>query len=385
MIVFKNVRYYNGPGFSRPGSVWISGSKIDRLSEDPDPKLSAECEEVIDGQGGYLIPGYIDIHAHGGLGCKFGDGNMEGTKTVLRYLASYGTTSCLAGPTVQPAEAIQRCIAVAMECDKLHIGANVLGVHLEGPFLNRERIGSNNIHCLQIPTVENYKRVAGDYAGLIRRVTLAPELDDGFRLTRYLAEHGVCASAGHTVASSDVFRRSVDAGVRMCTHFFNGMNPMHHRDLGVVGGGLLDDRVSAEMICDLVHLHPGAIRLVHKVKGPGRCLVSTDTTRYAAMLDGVYGGDGGLTIKDGACRNAFGVLSGSIVPMHTQVQRLLREVGLGLADVVRMTSVNAAALIGVSQSKGAVRDGWDADLNLLDQNYDLMKTMILGKVFSPQE
>ncbi len=383
MIVFRNVRYYNGPGFSRPGSVWIRGSRIDRVSEDPDPKLP-EGSEAVDGQGGYLIPGYIDLHAHGGRGCKFGDGDMEGTKTVLRCLASHGTTSCLAGPTVQPAEEIQRAIAVAVECGGQHVGANVLGVHLEGPFLNLERIGSNNTRCLQVPTVENYRRVAGDYADLIRRVTLAPELDEEFALTRYLSEQGVCVSAGHTAAPGDVFRRSIDAGVRMCTHFFNGMNPFHHRDPGVVGTGLLDDRVSAEMICDLVHLHPDAIRLVHRVKGPGRCVVSTDTTRYAAMPDGVYGGDGGLTIRDGVCRTAGGVLAGSVVPMHVQVQRLLREVGLGLSDVVRMTSVNAAALIGVSQSKGAVREGWDADLNLLDQNWELKKTMIMGKIFSPE-
>lgn len=380
MILIKNVRYFDGEQIVADSSIAVSGSKIAKIFSGTDSGDFANYDEVIDGQGKLLVPGYIDIHLHGCAGCDVMDATPESIKKIAAVLAENGTTSFLPTTVTMSAPVTQKAIENIRACMKESNGANILGIHLEGPFINKERKGAQNEDFILEPSVENFDDfVNGDYRN-IGRVTLAPEVGNGIELVKHLAKKGICVSAGHTCCPADVFNKSVDEGLTLCTHLFNGMNPLHHREPGVVGSALLNDNVYVEFISDLVHIDKDILKLIVKIKGADRCILISDSLSAACLGDGNFTlGGQKVIVKSGVARIETGSLAGSIITIKDAVRNMVQKVGIDICSVLKMATANPAKIVGAASFKGYIKEGYDADLNLLDDNLDIAMTMVMGK------
>lgn len=381
MILIKNVSYFDGSRIVNNSNIVVSGSKLSGVFGDGHIPHPSGFDRVIDGKGRLLVPGFIDIHIHGCSGCDVMDGTPESLTRIADTLAKNGTTSFLPTTVTMSRQATQNAIRNIRSRVGGGTGANILGIHLEGPFINKARKGAQNEKYILEPSVENFRDfVGGDLQG-IKRVTLAPEMGDGIALTKYLAENGICVSAGHTCASPETLENSVNAGLRLCTHLFNGMDPLHHRNPGVVGSALLDDDVYAEFIADLVHIDRDVLRLIVKVKGADKCVLITDSLSAACLGDGTFSlGGQTVIVKDGIARIESGSLAGSIIMMKDAVRNMVRTVGTDLVSALKMATVNPAKVIGVDHFKGIIQEGYDADLNLLSADLGADMTMVMGKI-----
>jgi N-acetylglucosamine-6-phosphate deacetylase len=212
-------------------------------------------------------------------------------------------------------------------------------------------------------------------------VTLAPEIENCLELIRYLREKDICVSAGHTCASAEEFAEAVRAGVTLCTHLFNGMNPLHHRDPGIIAGAFLNDDIYTEFIPDLIHIDKDVLKLIVKIKGEDRCILITDALSATCLGDGIFDlGSQRVTVRDGIARTDSGSLAGSIIMLNRAVKNMVLKVGVDLKAVLKMVTVNPAKVIGVDGFKGMIREGYDADLNLLDENLDVVMSTVMGEV-----
>ena len=380
MTWFKDVRYYDGDRLIEHASVAVAGTKIAKVQKGDAFPREPGCG-VIDGAGRLLVPGYIDIHLHGCGGYDVMDATPEALMGMSRLLAENGTTSFLPSTVTMDSGTTRKAIETVRTCMGRAPGANILGVHLEGPFINAARKGAQNEKYIQTPSVAHFNALVENDLTAVRRVTLAPEMGEGLALTRYLARKGICVSAGHTCASAAVMRQGIEAGLSLCTHLFNGMNPMHHRDPGVVGTALLRDDIYAEFIADLVHLDRDILALIVKAKGADRCILITDSLSAACLGDGSYNlGGQNVIVKDGVARIENGSIAGSVITMKQAVRNMVRAAGVELSRVIRMAALNPARVIGLDGCKGLIKEGYDADLNLLDNNLDVVTTMVMGKV-----
>lgn len=375
MNKITNIKIFDGKKIIPCGTVLFEDGKIKDILEFYAPM----DEDTFDGNGLLLAPGFVDIHVHGGAGCDVMDKNIEGLKEMSAHLAKNGTTSFLATTVTFDLEETNKslkCVEIAKENNN---GADILGVHLEGPFLNIEKKGAQNGKYIINPSIEAYEKIADGLEYLIKRVTIAPELSGSMDFIKYLSEKGVCVSIGHTCADFDTFEEGIDNGACLCTHLFNGMNPFHHRNPGVVGASLYDDRANVELICDLIHLDKNTIKTVHKIKGADKCCLISDAMCASGLEDGQYA-LGGLDVfvKEGSARLEDGTLAGSIITMKDAVKNLITKLNLPVEDVLNMASYNPAKLVG-AEEKGKIAKGFDADFVLLDDNFDVCQVFIGGK------
>lgn len=336
--------------------------------------------DFVDAQGGYIVPGFIDIHIHGSVGCDVMDARTGSLERIASFLAKNGTTSFLATTMTLSADAIRSSIEAAAEFMKQEqaAGAQCLGIHLEGPFLNPDAKGAHDETYLIDPSVESFNTIIGDNIDIIRLVTMAPELDGAAGLTSYLKARGIKVSIGHTRADYDTACRAIDLGMDHTCHFYNAMTPLKHRDPGVVGAVLDHGDNTVELISDLIHIHPAALRLAVKVKGCRKCALITDAMAAAGLGDGIYN-LGGLEVhvEMGAARLKDGTLAGSTL---TQGKALKNMVGIGvpLEDTITMLTSTPASIIGASAFKGHLKAGWDADVVILDRDLNVVSAYVKG-------
>ena len=372
------------PGVDIPqGSILIEGGRIVAVApenpecpENPDNPERPECP-VIDGRGLIAVPGFIDIHSHGRSGFDFCDGSAEAFSAIGRGKLEDGVTGFLATSlSVSTGDLRMLCRQAAAYSANTPDGATLLGVHLEGPFFNPECAGAQNPAFLKNPDIGLVDELSA--IAPVKKVTFSPELPGGEAFTRALAERGIMPSGGHTAADYDRYALCRDLGMRHLTHFCNVMTPLHHLRFGVVGGGLLDDDVFVEMICDGVHLCDQMIQLIARVKGPGRMMLVTDAMRACAMPDGDYS-LGGLpvVVKGGCARLATGQVAGSSLRYPDGLRRLVRLTGLPLSEAIRATSLNQAESLNLGR-RGKLEKGFVADIALLDGNLDVRKTICGG-------
>jgi N-acetylglucosamine-6-phosphate deacetylase len=381
MILIKNVRYFDGKQIIEDSSVVVSNTKIVKIIYGKQNNESPDYDKVIDGKGRLLVPGFIDIHLHGCSGCDVMDGKVESIKKIANTLAENGTTSFLPTTTTMSAQATQKAILAVRTCMGGNTGANILGIHLEGPFINKARKGAQNEDYILEPSIQNFDNFVNSDLQNIKRVTLAPEIGDGVALVKYLVEKGICVSAGHTCASAEVFNKSVNEGLKLCTHLFNGMNPLHHRDPGVVGSALLNDNVYTEFIADLVHIDKDVLKLIVKIKGADKCILITDSLSATCLGNGVFSlGGQTVIVKDSVARIESGSLAGSIITLKDAVKNMVKKVGVDINSVLKMATVNPAKVIGVDSFKGKIKEEYDADLNLINEDMNVDMTMVMGKI-----
>jgi N-acetylglucosamine-6-phosphate deacetylase len=329
------------------------------------------------------IPGFVDVHIHGAGGRDVMEGTDEAMIVVARTLAHHGTTSFVAttvtaspDDTCRSVEGIARFMTQQLQADDSR--AEVLGVHYEGPFLNKTRRGVHPTEWLQLPSTELLERLLLAASGNARILTLAPELLGAVPCIEAARTAGVVVAMGHTDATYEEARAAISRGVRHAVHVYNAMRPFSHRDSGVIGAVLTSTEVSAELIADGVHVEAAAMQLLLQAKGPGGVILISDGISATGMPDGKYYlGNFEVTVSNGVCRNAEGKLAGSTLTLDRALRNIV-ALGIPLADAVRMLTTNPAKLLGIEFKKGALRTGADADIVLLDQNLQLTNVWTRG-------
>jgi N-acetylglucosamine-6-phosphate deacetylase len=339
-----------------------------------------ENADVIDGSGLILLPGFIDVHVHGGVGHEVMDAEPNTLAKLAAFYAQHGCTSFLATTWTDSRERIR----AALHNVKAHLGsqengATALGVHLEGPFLNASKTGAQAPHFIRRASQDE----ACEYLdlGIIRLLALAPEFPENHWLIQECVRRGVTVSAAHTAATYEEFRAAVALGLRQATHTYNAMTGLNHREPGALGAALTSSEVLCELIADNIHVHPAAMDVLYRAKGADGIILITDAVRGAGMPDGEYPIDERITIvRDGAVRLPDGTLAGSALTMERALRNLMAATGRPLEELWRTSSLNAARAIGVSARKGSIEVGKDADLVLVDASLNVQHTIVEGRV-----
>jgi N-acetylglucosamine-6-phosphate deacetylase len=337
--------------------------------------LPAGAQEIR-ATGKTAIPGFLDVHIHGAGGHDIMEGSSAAMRAITRKVSEYGTTSLVAttvtastDETLRAVEGIAGYIARQHETDEPR--AEVLGIHLEGPFISKERRGVHPLEWIQLPSTEMLGRMLKAAAGNARMLTIAPEVSGAAPCIDAAREAGLVISMGHTDATYEQARAAIARGARSATHLFNAMRPFSHRDPGVVGAVLTSPDINAELIADGVHVEEGAMKLLLLAKGVARVILVSDGLSATGMPEGKYTlGGFEVTVSGGVCRNADGVLAGSTLTLDRALRNVM-ALGVSLPDAVRMLTLNPASLLGIEFKKGSLRAGADADVLLLDEELHL--------------
>ena len=363
------------------GVVVFEDGKITAVGHKNRVKVPKNAK-VIDASGKIVAPGFVDIHVHGGKGRDIMDASYEAVKEIAKFLASYGTTSFVPTTISAPHFDLLRAVkAVKTAMEKGTHGAEVLGAHLEGPYINSEKRGAHSANYVRFPSINEFKEIWEASNHAVKIVTLAPELEDCKRLIQKLRELGIVASIGHSNATYTQVVDAIRHGVRHATHMFNRMSGFDHREPGVVGAVLVNDELTAELICDSIHVHPAAMRLLVRIKGSERVVLVTDAIRAAGMPDGEYAlGKQRIIVKDGVSRLESGDFAGSTLTMNWAVRNMMKLVGTPLQTAVKMATINPAMVINVDKYKGSLELGKDADIVVIDDEINVYATIVKGNI-----
>ncbi|MBR0407920.1 MAG: N-acetylglucosamine-6-phosphate deacetylase [Clostridia bacterium] len=338
-----------------------------------------EAVEIIDARGAYVAPGLMDVHIHGYGGDDVSDDDQAGVRRMSERLLENGVTSFLPTTLTVAWDTLKSVCChmrpLARESQKPEYrGSEILGVHLEGPFVNPERKGAQNEEYILPPDAD---RVL-PFADIVRLITLAPEMPGGYECIRALKQQtDIAISMGHSSAKYDQAMNAIGLGVTRVTHLFNAMSPLHHRDPGVVGAALNSD-VYTELIADTFHVNKGIFPMLAKAKGD-RLVLITDALRSAGMPDGEYENGGQTFVLKGIeCRLKDGTIAGSVLRLNQAVRNYRDFGGVTMAQAVRAASLAPAESIGLADEKGSLTPGKDADITLLDADCNVLKTIVRG-------
>jgi len=337
-----------------------------------------EGAEVIDAKGHLVAPGFVDVHIHGSMGADVMDGTMDAIELIAAGIARNGTTSFLPTTLTMGRETIYQALEVVRKVQGEQLaGAQVLGAHLEGPFINTKYKGAQNEAFVVAPDVEWVR----DFADVIKLITYAPELDCELAFTRKVtAETKITLSIGHSDATYEQVIEAIAGGCSHVTHLFNGMAPLHHRAPGIIGAALTRD-VFTELIVDKVHVDQGLFQFVLNNKGSERIVLITDSMRAGCMEDGIYDiGGQEARVASGAVRLDDGSLAGSVLTLNQAVRHFYESTDATLSEVIHMASLNPAKSIKVDDSKGSLESGKDADIIFLNDDFDCQMTFVNGVV-----
>jgi N-acetylglucosamine-6-phosphate deacetylase len=340
---------------------------------------------VLDLEDAILVPGFIDMHIHGGAGRDVMDTAPDALPTVERLLYSHGVTSyfptTITAPvdrTLAALDSLASAIERARENEELR--ATPVGIHMEGPFISHARRGVHPPADLQMPTLALFERLWEASRGTMKILTIAPELEGAREVISEATRLGVCVSMGHSDADLAQARAGVDAGVRHATHTFNAMRPLEHRDPGIIGEALMDERISAEIIADGIHVDPLMVRLFLRVKGAEGAVLVTDATAATGMPNGRYRlGSLEVDVKDGKCLRD-GRLAGSVLTMDKAVRNVVKFANWDLQHAVRLATLNPARATGLPGNAGTLVAGAPADVVALNSAGDVVKTIVRGRV-----
>lgn len=385
-VVITGTHLVLGPPGSGEGpqDILISDGRIEAIQPSGGP-VPAEARRI-DGAGLTAAPGFIDLHVHGGAGADFMDATEEAFETIARFHASGGTTAYLPTTTTEALESIIACIDTADRCRRRRRGmVEILGVHVEGPYMALRRHGCHDPAQVRRPSPEENRQYL-ERAGIVRRITLAPELPGAPEFIRDLWKAGIRPSGGHSEATADEVFRGIDRGMSLITHLYCAMSSIikdgPYRIAGMLEAALLDDRLAVELIADLKHVPRELLLLALKVKGRDRVCFVTDAMRGAGMPDGTYtfGSRRGTpaVVENGISRNLDHTgFASSTARMIDLVRNGVEALGLDLSDAVRLASRNPARFLGLEGKKGGLEPGMDADLVLLQTEPDLQVRMTL--------
>ena len=329
--------------------------------------------EIIDAEGLLVLPGLVDIHSHGAAGEDFSDGNPEGLKKILRYERSCGITSYCPTSMTFPKERLRQIFA-SIKGAQTEEEAKVVGINMEGPFLDPAKKGAHVEEWIAAPDVAFVRELNQDVDGLVRLVTLAPNMDGAEEFIKEMHEE-VCISLGHTAADYDCASRAMKLGAHHVTHLYNAMQPFGHRAPGLIGAAMDDPECMVELICDGYHIHPSAIRAAFRLFGPERVILISDSMRATGMENGTYElGGQEVTVKDRKAVLKDGTLAGSATNLYGCMCKAI-EFGIPLEQAIMAATANPARSIGIFDRVGSIRIGKQADLLLVSENLELKRVI----------
>ncbi len=392
----RYLKIYNGQILTpyriiRGGTVLVSGDTIAAVSE---RNIEVDGALEIDAKGKYIAPGFMDIHVHGGGGGDFMDGNVEAFLKIAEMHARYGTTSMVPTTLTSDKAGILKTLAVYEKANRQNIsGAQFLGMHLEGPYFAMNQRGAQDPRYIRNPDPDEYKEII-QQSPVIRRWSAAPELEGALEFGRYLRANNILAAVAHTDAVYEDVVKAFENGYSLITHLYSGMSGVTRRNAfryaGVIESAYLMDEMPVELIADGVHLPAPLLKLAYKIKGADRLVLITDAMRAAGMPPGesILGSiqDGmKVIVEDDVAklpdRSAF---AGSVATADRLVRNMITLAGVSLPDAVRMMTSTPAAVMGMDGTKGSLAPGKDADIILFDENIQVTKTIVKGKVIYSQ-
>ncbi|MBQ5695151.1 MAG: N-acetylglucosamine-6-phosphate deacetylase [Clostridium sp.] len=335
----------------------------------------------IDCNGLYVSPGFVDVHIHGAGGHDTMDGTFEAINEISKTICKYGTTSFTPTTMTMSANDILKSMT-SIKKAKLEgtDGAIVLGAHLEGPFISPSAIGAQNPNFLIAPSFENFKSMTGDAMDSVVSITMAPEVAGAKELASQLTDMGIRCSIGHTKATYEEAIEGIKCGFCHSTHLFNAMTGFTHREPGVVGATFESD-ITTETISDGIHISYPSLRIAYKQKGIDKTLLVTDAMCACGMPDGTYAlGGQPVIVKNGAARLENGALAGSVLTLNKAVKNILDNSEYKLYEIIKMASYNGAKFCKVDDKKGQIKENFDADLVIFDENIDVKMTIVGGKI-----
>lgn len=375
---FKNVNVYvEGKGIVKT-SIGFDNGIITCLKK-------SNKIEVIDNltDDMVVVPGFIDQHIHGAKGFDAMDGTIEALSGIAEALPKEGTTAFLATTMTQSPKNINTALETVKNYKNMNKaeGAEILGVHLEGPFISSSHIGAQPLEYVAEPLVETFKKYQEVSGNTIKLVSLAPEVPGAEELIKYLKSQNIVASVGHSAAGFNDVEKAVAAGISNVTHTYNAQKAYHHRDIGTVGAALLLDELNCEIICDTIHVSVPAIKMVVKNKPHTKVTLITDAMRAKQLEDGVseLGGQT-VIVKNGEARLENGTLAGSVLLMNVAVKNVVEKVGVPFIDAIDMATINPARNLGVDKEMGSIALGKKANLTVLDKDFSVVMTIREGNV-----
>jgi len=377
--LLRNARLVLPEGVLDQGWLLVEDGRITGVAAatgQPEPVLAPETT-VHEMGARHVVPGFVDMHTHGGGGAAFSAGDPEQALVAARFHLGHGTTTIMASTVSGPLAEIEHHIG---ELSGLVQDGILAGIHLEGPFISKARCGAHDPRLLRAPDPADVSRLlrAGD--GTVRMVTIAPELEHGMDAVRLLAESGVIAAVGHTDATYAQARAAIELGAPVGTHVFNAMRPVHHREPGPVTALLEQEQVLCEVVNDGLHVHPSVVSLMFAAAGAHRIALITDAMVAAGMGDGEYQ-LGALTVqvRDGEARLTEGdSLAGSTLTMDNALRNAVRFAGVSLADAAISASLTPARALGIADRVGSLETGKQADLVVLDEDLRVVSVMRKG-------
>lgn len=370
----RNGRILTPAGVLHGHELVVAKGRIEALQR-PDERSG----DFLDARGLWVAPGLVDVHIHGAMGHDVMDATPEALGTVANYLAQRGVTSWLPTTMSAPRAAIDAAIANVASCPQPRDGAQHLGVHVEGPYLNERYRGAQAQDALRTPDPAEYDAWLGDDA--VKLITLAPELPGAAALLEAGRRRGIEFAVGHSGADYEAVLVAADRGLRQATHTFNGMAGLHHRRPGTLGAVLDDGRVFAQLIGDGLHVHPAMVRLLLRAKGRDGVLLISDSMRAAGLGDGDFDlGGQVVAVREGMARTQDGALAGSTVTLDEILRRVMHFTGLTIEQALPMASTVPATAMNMQGRVGVLQPGADADVILLDDEARVQLTMVAGRV-----
>jgi len=356
-------------------NVFIEGDKVVEISE-----RKPEKEDIIDAKGLYVSPGFIDIHTHGRGGYQVMDSTFESLNAISKASLQTGVTSFLVSTVTMPIESISHAIENVVKNKEKVEGAQILGVHMEGPFFSKIYKGAQPEEYMIHPTIQNFVSIVNNNEDIVKKVSLAPELEGATELIPYLFEKGIIVSLGHTNATYQEAQRAIDLGATSATHTYNAMTPLTHREVGVTGTVMINQNVYAELVLDGIHVSYPAAKILLKTKGKDKVVLITDSVETAGLPDGIYESSmGTVRINNHQVRLLNGTLAGSQADMNQCVKNVYQHLGLTLNEAVSLASYNPAKSLGIDKM-GEIKVGNFADIIFFDDNFQIKQTIVKGKV-----
>ncbi len=366
-MIIKGGKVFQEDGSFLEQAIYINDHRLVDKAEYQDDG------EVIDAEGLLVLPGLVDIHSHGAAGEDFSDGNPEGLKKILQYEKRCGITSYCPTSMTFPKERLRQIFA-SIKGAQTEEGAKVVGINMEGPFLDPAKKGAHVEKWIAAPDVAFVRELNQDADGLVRLVTLAPNMDGAEEFIKEMHEE-VCISLGHTAADYDCASRAMKLGAHHVTHLYNAMQPFGHRAPGLIGAAMDDPECMVELICDGYHIHPSAIRAAFRMFGPERVILISDSMRATGMENGTYElGGQEVTVKDRKAVLKDGTLAGSATNLYGCMCKAV-EFGIPLEQAIMAVTANPARSIGIFDRVGSIRIGKQADLLLVSENLELKRVI----------
>ncbi len=384
-IVYTAQRLYTPLDEVQHPLLEVEDGRITRISS-LNAQESPANANVVDFGDAVLVPGFVDVHIHGGAGIDVMLASQSDLSHLGEFLTKHGVTGYF--PTTVGAPLDATCTALEQLASAIEANASLgnddtikarpLGIHLEGPFLSHKRRGVHPPENLVTPTLPIFERLWQAARGHVRMLTIAPELPGAMEVITEAAKRNVCVSIGHSDAELSVAQDAVKAGARHATHTFNAMRPLDHRDPGIIGEVLTDDRLSADVIADGIHVSPAIVQLFLRAKGIERAVLITDATAATGMPDGKYRlGPLEVEVKEGRC-TSDGKLAGSVLTMDRAVRNVTRFTDWSLKDAVRAATLNPARAAGLAEC-GTLGVGQRADFTVLSAKGEVVKTVVYGQ------